>query len=201
MTLPSLQTSLAIAAMLQLAPAFADGPPAHPGEGVPDTQQIIEALQPPPVRTRSSRNLIIREKDAQPGDAAASTGASSPPPPPDKPPSISMAIQFDFDSARLRPQGEAALDGLAAALKSPTLAGSHFMLEGHTDAKGVPAYNLRLSRLRADEVRRYLVAQGVEASRVEAVGRGAQEPADAADPYAAVNRRVRIVNVDAGASP
>ena len=171
---------------------------AQSAGGSPDTQQIIDALKAPPAapRTRSLRNLVVREKASD----AASPGApdDAAPEPPPAPPSISMAIQFDFDSARLRPEGEAALDKLSAALKSPELASSRFLVEGHTDAKGAAAYNLRLSQSRADEVRRYLLAQGVMAERVESAGRGAQDPADAAHPYAAQNRRVRIVNLDAG---
>lgn len=171
---------------------------AQSGDGSPDTQQIIEALKPQAPRTRSLRNLIVREKAADAAASSASPDVAAPPEPPPAPPSVSMAIQFDFDSAKLRPQGEAALDHLATALKSPPLAASRFLVEGHTDAKGAAAYNLKLSQSRAAEVRRYLLAQGVTPERVEAVGRGSQELADAANPYAAGNRRVRIVNVDAG---
>lgn len=187
---------------------------AQPSDGGPDAQQIIDALKPqaPAPRTRSLRNLVVREKsESQPQAAsAAASGVASaqavtlrpePLPEPEPPPSLSMAIQFDFDSARLRPQGESALDRLAAALKSPELAASRFLVEGHTDAKGSAAYNLRLSQSRAAEVRRYLVAQGVPPDRVESVGRGSQEPVNAANPYAAENRRVRIVNIDGARKP
>lgn len=187
-------------ALLAPACATAQSAPATPG-----TEQIIESLKPQPARTRSLRNLIVREKAAEGESAASAASAASGSAEPSQaaaaevpspPPSISMAIQFDFDSARLRPQGEAALDNLAAALKSPQLSASRFLVEGHTDAKGTAAYNQRLSQLRADEVRRYLLAQGVGPDRVDAVGRGAQEPANAADRFAAENRRVRVVNVD-----
>ena len=107
-----------------------------------------------------------------------------------------MAIRFDFDSARLRPEGAAVLDRLAAALQTSELKESRFLIEGHTDAKGGAEYNLRLSQLRADEVQRYLLAQGVARPRLSAVGRGAQEPANPGAPLAAENRRVRIVNID-----
>ncbi len=185
---------LVLAAAL-LVPAWVLAQPAQPN---PDTQQIIDALKAPPAtpRTRSLRNLVVREKASDAALSGAPAAEASEPPP--APPAISMAIQFDFDSARLRPQGEAALDKLSAALKSPELAGSRFRIEGHTDANGAAAYNLKLSQSRADEVRRYLLAQGVTAERVETAGRGALDPADAAHPFAAQNRRVRIVNLDAG---
>ena len=88
------------------------------------------------------------------------------------------------------------LDRLAAALQTAELKDSRFLIEGHTDAKGAADYNLRLSQQRADEARRYLMAHGVSGQRLDAAGRGAQEPATPAAPLAAENRRVRIVNID-----
>ncbi len=175
----------------------------------PNAQQMIEALKP---RTRGLRNLVVGEAAASAaaaGDAAASAGPSSDggtpvaaandiaAAVPAAPPSLSMAIRFDFDSAHLRPEGAAVLDRLASALQTPELKGSRFRIEGHTDAKGDAAYNLRLSQQRADEVQRFLVAHGVSLPRLSAVGRGAQEPANPLLPLAAENRRVRIVNLDA----
>ena len=183
---------------------------AAPGAS-PNTQQMIEALKP---RTRGLRNLVVGEAAAS---AAAQAMAASATPAaqdsvigtpasaangaalavPAAPPSLSMAIRFDFDSAHLRPEGAAVLDRLASALQTPELKDSRFRIEGHTDAKGDAAYNLRLSQQRADEVRRFLVAHGVSQPRLSAVGRGAQEPANPLLPLSAENRRVRVVNVEA----
>ena len=182
-------------------------PGAAPGatpSSSPNTQQMIEALKP---RTRGLRNLVVGEvATSAPASAAASSAASAgtsvsaPDPvaasPAAPPPSLSMAIRFDFDSARLRPEGAAVLDRLAAALQTSDLKDSRFLIEGHTDAKGDAAYNLQLSQQRADEVRRYLQAHGVGEPRLSAVGRGAQEPVNRAQPLAAENRRVRIVNLE-----
>lgn len=169
----------------------------------PNTQEMIEALKP---RTRSIRNLVVTEVAATAPSAAAAASQAAPAAtttaaaivnePPASRPSLSMAIRFDFDSARLRPEGAAVLDRLAAALQTPELKDSRFLIEGHTDAKGAADYNLRLSQLRADEARRYLMSNGVGGQRLNAVGRGAQEPATPAAPLAAENRRVRIVNIE-----
>lgn len=171
----------------------AHGQPASAPDA--DTQRIIDALAPRSTQapaTRSSRNLIVRELPSSHAGAASAPAASSAAA---APPSLSMAIQFDFDSARLRPQGVAELMKLAAALRSPQLAGSRFLVEGHTDAQGAPGYNLRLSQLRADEVKRFLQLNGVAGERITSAGRGAQQPANPADPLAAENRRVHIVNL------
>ena len=193
------------AAMLVEGTALAqDAAPGSAPSSTPNTQQMIDALKP---RTRGLRNLVVGEVAASApasGTAASAAGggpsvsapdsvAASPAAPP---PSLSMAIRFDFDSARLRPEGAAVLDRLAAALQTSDLKDSRFLIEGHTDSKGDAVYNLHLSQQRADEVRRYLQAHGVAEPRLNAVGRGAQEPANPAQPLAAENRRVRIVNLE-----
>ncbi len=105
-------------------------------------------------------------------------------------------IQFDFDSARVKPESQQALANLADAVQSPELGSAKFAIEGHTDAKGRADYNLKLSQQRADAVVALLVSRGVQAARLVATGKGSGEPANAADPLAAENRRVRIVNLD-----
>ena len=109
---------------------------------------------------------------------------------------MSLLIQFDFDSSRIREVSATALSNLAQALQSNELAQSKFRIEGHTDAKGSAQHNLKLSRMRANAVRDYLVNQGIEASRLEATGKGSTALARPDAPNAAENRRVRIVNAD-----
>ena len=111
-------------------------------------------------------------------------------------PSLSLLIQFDFNSARVRPESQQALANLSVALQSPELRNSTFALEGHTDAKGSADYNFRLSALRAQAVRDYLMGRGVEQGRLQASGKGASELANVEQPFAPENRRVRIVNLD-----
>lgn len=111
-------------------------------------------------------------------------------------PSLSLLIQFDFNSARVRPESQQALANLSVALQSPELRNSTFALEGHTDAKGSADYNVRLSAMRAQAVRDYLMGRGVEQGRLQAAGKGASELANVEQPFAPENRRVRIVNLD-----
>lgn len=111
-------------------------------------------------------------------------------------PSLSLLIQFDFDSARVKPESQQALANLAQALQSRELAESKFAVEGHTDARGRADYNLKLSQQRADAVLALLAHHGVAEPRLAAIGKGSSELANTADPLAAENRRVRIVNLD-----
>ncbi|HSC64191.1 MAG TPA: OmpA family protein [Caldimonas sp.] len=184
---------MACAAMGMAAPSA--------GQEAPSTKAIIDALKP---MTRSSRNLIVVDRAETPASAAKSAETSRPPgetPPTEAlqlaaKPNISMAIRFDFDSWRIKPESAEALENLAAALASPELRASRFLLEGHTDATGGAAYNQRLSQQRADEVKRYLTERGVAPERVASVGRGATQLVNVKDPGSAENRRVRLVNLD-----
>ncbi|PRX31152.1 Outer membrane protein OmpA [Meinhardsimonia xiamenensis] len=79
-------------------------------------------------------------------------------------------ILFEFDSAEVAPELVPDLRELAASLKR--YPGTIVEVQGHTDGVGSAAYNLRLSKERADNVRAILVGAGVEPSRVIAVGMG-----------------------------
>lgn len=166
-------------------------PLAHAGEA-PSPQEIIDALTPKaeaPMRTRSLRNLFVRQADSP---AGASEPAAAPAQ--EAPPSISMSINFEFASARLSQDSIGSLGNLSAALASPQLREMRFRIEGHTDAKGGAAYNLKLSSERAEAVKSWLARHGVQPQRLDTVGLGSSQPADP-DPLAAANRRVRIVTI------
>jgi len=59
-------------------------------------------------------------------------------------------ILFDFDKADIRPEAAAALKQAAELIRQG--AKGTIRIEGHTDAKGAPAYNARLSQRRAASV-------------------------------------------------
>ena len=153
-------------------------------QATPSAVEMVEQLkaQPKPaVRTRSLRNLTVEP---------ASEDAAAPKP------SLSLLIQFEFNSAKVQPESQQALVNLAQALQSKELVESKFAVEGHTDAKGRADYNFKLSQQRADAVRAFLASNGVVDGRLQAVGKGSSELADPTDPLAAENRRVRIVNLN-----
>ncbi|MBL8324920.1 MAG: OmpA family protein [Rubrivivax sp.] len=120
-----------------------------------------------------------------PGAAAAPGGGA--------PAGLSLAISFEPNSAQLRPENGDLIGALVAAMLSRELRSTRFVIEGHTDATGTPAQNLRLSRERAEQVRLALMTLGVPGERLSAVGKGSSEPANARDPRSPDNRRVRVV--------
>ncbi len=82
---------------------------------------------------------------------------------------------FAYNKAALSPQGVAQLDGEIL----PKIAAAeirHINVAGHTDTIGREKYNQKLSEKRAEAVRAYLVAKGVDASKIEAAGFGKTQP-------------------------
>ena len=157
----------------------------------PSTEQMIQQLKAP--QTRSLRNLSVEASSthtspAETNPTSVAMSASRP--------SLSLLIQFDFNSANIRMESQQALANLSQALQSAELRDSKFAVEGHTDAKGRADYNQKLSQQRAFAVRDFLKTQGVAEGRLVAAGKGSSELVNRDQPFAAENRRVRIVNLD-----
>jgi outer membrane protein OmpA-like peptidoglycan-associated protein len=113
-----------------------------------------------------------------------------------KRPKVNLEITFDYNSAALTPKSEPQLASLGEALTSSDLKGSIIMLGGHTDAKGGDDYNQSLSERRAETVKRFLIDKyNIPASNLVAAGYGEKGLKNPADPLAAENRRVEIVNM------
>lgn len=102
-------------------------------------------------------------------------------------------VFFDFGKADLLPNARQTLDRVADTLT--TLPEHSFVIEGHTDNVGTDEDNQRLSERRAKAVRDYLVSKGIDASRIQAVGKGESSPVATNDnpEGRATNRRVEIV--------
>jgi OOP family OmpA-OmpF porin len=99
-----------------------------------------------------------------------------PPPPPARFEKVTMSATelFEFDKAVLRaPQPK--LDEIAAALQAD-MSITDIEVDGYTDRLGSDKYNMALSQRRANAVREYLVAKGIDGSRLKAVGKGKANP-------------------------
>lgn len=101
-----------------------------------------------------------------------------------------LDVQFGFDKAELSDGAQTALLGVIKDLKqNPALTVD---LQGYTDSRGSVPYNLQLSQRRVEAVRRYLVAQGVDLPRVNAIGLGAVAAKAAGRDEMAKNRKVSV---------
>jgi OOP family OmpA-OmpF porin len=109
---------------------------------------------------------------------------------------ITIAVQFDLGSARIRPDSFRAIGLMADALNHPALYGYHFLIIGHTDGRGDRKSNLDLSQRRAEAVRDALINPfGIAPARIEAVGFGEEQFLNSRNPEAAENRRVQLINI------
>ena len=111
-------------------------------------------------------------------------------------PSIDLEILFAYNSDDLTPDAMGKLAALTSALQDPRLSDARLVFIGHTDAVGSAAYNLDLSRRRAESVARFVQGtMGLDAARIDAVGVGFTRLKNSFDPAAAQNRRVQLVLV------
>jgi peptidoglycan-associated lipoprotein len=109
---------------------------------------------------------------------------------------IYQNIYFDFDKSDIKPEFRPILEAVADDLKANR--GRFVRAVGHCDERGTNEYNFGLGERRAESVKSYLVALGVEAERVRTLSKGEEEPADPGHDEAAwaKNRRVEFFTVD-----
>ena len=87
---------------------------------------------------------------------------------------LSSDVTFAFGKANLKPQAKATLDGIYGEIAQVNNAS--VAVAGYTDRIGKDAPNVKLSQRRADSVANYLVAKGVPAQSISAVGHGKANP-------------------------
>jgi outer membrane protein OmpA-like peptidoglycan-associated protein len=179
------------------------------GDNNVSTAQILHELQPKPLtrglsvgpqadpavkakeinfvatlRNRKTRSLSLGERDEIAEIASTK-------------PKIDLDIQFDYNSADISTTSLPSVRSLGEALSDPSLRGSTFVVEGHTDAIGGETFNQELSERRADSIKRYLTEKyGIAGSNLVTVGYGKDRPKDPNAPMDPINRRVQVVNMD-----
>jgi len=82
-------------------------------------------------------------------------------------------IGFDFNSSVLKTESYPTLDKLSSVLREN---GGKVTVNGYASSEGTAAYNLKLSKDRANSVKTYLVNSGVSASQVATKGNGEANP-------------------------
>ncbi|MCA1979205.1 MAG: OmpA family protein [Thiobacillus sp.] len=156
------------------APGTPDGCPVDSdGDGIPDAQDKCPTVPAPGTAdgcpVKAIEEPVVIEKFTLEG------------------------VNFDNDSAKLRPEALVILDKAVATLKK--WGDVKVEVAGYTDSVSSAEYNLALSQRRAEAVRAYLVDKGIAADRLTAKGYGKANPvADNATPEGRFkNRRVELV--------
>jgi OOP family OmpA-OmpF porin len=109
---------------------------------------------------------------------------------------FTVEINFDFNSATIRPESYRDVGAIADALHNPILLGYGFLVIGHTDSVGGRSYNVGLSQRRAEAIVAALIDPfAVNPAVLQPVGLGEEQLQDPAHPTSGVNRRVQLINV------
>lgn len=83
-------------------------------------------------------------------------------------------IYFEFNKSNITQQGAFELDKLVKIMKDyPDM---KILVKSHTDSKGNPEYNLKLSERRAQATVQYVISKGISKDRLTAKGLGSTEP-------------------------
>jgi outer membrane protein OmpA-like peptidoglycan-associated protein len=114
-------------------------------------------------------------------------------------PGVNIPVQFEFDRSDLNISGIRQVAELGAALTRDSIRSWSFLLVGHTDKLGTPAYNQVLSEKRAQSVKRELGRQFPSLiARLKTEGRGETELLYDGDTESdhMLNRRVKVTLID-----
>ena len=85
-----------------------------------------------------------------------------------------LKVLFDTNKDIIKKNSFKDVDNLVSVMKQyPDL---DVIIEGHTDNVGGAAFNKKLSQKRADAVKKYMVAKGVDAKRINTIGYGLEKP-------------------------
>lgn len=99
-------------------------------------------------------------------------------------------ILFEYDSSALSQQNRNSLSAIADWMSEHGDVG--LSIEGHADERGTSEYNLALGEKRASAAKKYLVALGIEGSRLSTISYGEEMPIDDGQSEAAWSKNRRV---------
>ena len=101
------------------------------------------------------------------------------------------SIYFNYDSDQIQDQYIGVMQALAQYLRDNP--DSRIIIEGHTDERGTPEYNIALGERRARSVARYMQNLGVDINQLSIVSYGEEKPLDPGHSEAAWAKNRRAV--------
>ena len=102
-------------------------------------------------------------------------------------------VFFETDSTELTPQARSTLDKQAQWLQLYNR--YSFTVEGHADERGTREYNIALGARRAQTVHDYLVARGVDGTRMRTISYGKERPVAVCNDISCWSQNRRAVTV------
>ncbi|HEY1735283.1 MAG TPA: peptidoglycan-associated lipoprotein Pal [Methylovirgula sp.] len=131
-----------------------------------------------------------------PADDPSQYGAAAPGSPGDFSQNVGDRVFFETDSSDLTPTAQATLDKQARWLNQ--YANYAFTVEGHADERGTREYNFALGARRAEVVKDYLAARGINPGRMHTVSYGKERPVAVCNDISCWSQNRRVVTVLGG---
>lgn len=164
------------AAVLAVMAACGGNPEPEPPPPPPPPAPVASRPAPPPANNDADAARRAREAEL----ARLRT-------------TMAEVVYFDYDRSEIRADSRATLDRKARIMRDqPTV---RIRVEGHADERGSTEYNLALGSRRAEAVKAYITAAGIQASRVETVSYGEDRPVDRGRNESAWSRNRRAETV------
>jgi outer membrane protein OmpA-like peptidoglycan-associated protein len=152
-------------------------PPAPQKKAAPNPPQPEPAPEPSAPATNVQELRALIERTIEPSTSRLE---------------LLAPVLFALDSDQIEPIGVAMLYEVAHALRTrPEI--RLLEVQGYADTRGSEEHNQALSKRRAERVRDWLVAHGVEAERLVVAAHGASVPLEASDSEAAHEQNRRVV--------
>ena len=129
----------------------------------------------------------------KPHDAMANAGAATPGSQQDFVVNVGDRVFFESDSSELTEQSRGTLEKQAQWLRQ--YSNYAFTIEGHADERGTREYNIALGARRAQAVRDYLAARGIQPSRMRTVSYGKERPVAVCNDISCWSQNRRAVTV------
>jgi len=156
----------------------------------------VEIIKGPPPSAESLAGMLYPDNGPAQG-TTRSIRLGDTPVVPKKAVAVGMLIQFDYNSANIKPESKPYLDEIGRMMHLEQAESRKLRVEGHADASGSDSYNQTLSERRAQAVASYLIrTHDVAPSRLEVAGKGESQPLKDHSPSDPENRRVQFQGVE-----
>lgn len=101
-------------------------------------------------------------------------------------------INFEYNSAKFDNNSQIILDSIAKIMLSyPEI---NILIKGHTSSEGAINHNQKLSELRANAIKDYLIIKGISINKLKAIGFGSSQPLvpESSEENRRINRRIEF---------
>ncbi|MDH7798465.1 MULTISPECIES: peptidoglycan-associated lipoprotein Pal [unclassified Beijerinckia] len=138
-----------------------------------------------------------KTEDPNAAGLGAGAGAATPGSQQDFVVNVGDRVFFDTDSIELNASAQATLDKQAQWLSQYSR--YNFTVEGHADERGTREYNFALGAQRSEAAKNYLIARGVQSSRIRTISYGKERPVAVCNDISCWSQNRRAVTVLGGA--